>query len=278
MKHLSALILISLLACVALGKETKTGMVLSIVDGDTLMAKVGGKKECIRLRRLNAPELDAPGGEEAKAALFAQFQPGSKVRLTIYARDAYGRMVAEVAPLDVAPKVVDKSAWIVYRGKPRSPKWVKQQYKRFRARVVKSDGKYVLIDEAKIRNLNTPFHHSKDLPLLPVGPGVPEPGTELRILPDVCQVIRVLDKTTAVVTPYSTARGTGQPFLFMADTRKWTDGGFFNGQTPVIYDGRRRVGDRLMPVYRAPRAADDRGVPRGAATGGVRSGQLSDRL
>ena len=69
-----------------------------IVDGDTLIVSIEGKNERVRLRRVNAPELDEPGGEEAKAALEEKFPPGSRVRVTTYARDVYGRLVADVCP------------------------------------------------------------------------------------------------------------------------------------------------------------------------------------
>ena len=73
-------------------------VVRRIVDGDTLMIEIEGKVERVRLRRVNAPEMDEPGGPEAKAALEKKFPPGSAVRVTIYARDVYARIVAEVAP------------------------------------------------------------------------------------------------------------------------------------------------------------------------------------
>lgn len=78
-------------------------LVTRIVDGDTLNVLLDGKKDRVRLRNTNAPELDQPGGEEAKAALQTQFPAGSRVLLTIYARDAYGRAVAEVEAAPTKP-------------------------------------------------------------------------------------------------------------------------------------------------------------------------------
>jgi endonuclease YncB( thermonuclease family) len=49
------------------------------------------------LRRVNAPERGEPGYEEAKAALEAKILH-KRVRLIPYARDRYGRLIADVAP------------------------------------------------------------------------------------------------------------------------------------------------------------------------------------
>lgn len=70
--------------------------VVRIVDGDTLMIRMEGRAERVRLRRLNAPELDEEGGPEAKAALEERFPVGSRVRVQPFARDRWGRLVAEV--------------------------------------------------------------------------------------------------------------------------------------------------------------------------------------
>ena len=72
--------------------------VVRIVDGDTLIVRVEGKNERVRLRRLNAPELDEEGGQEAKEALERRFPAGSRVKIEIFARDKYGRIVAEITP------------------------------------------------------------------------------------------------------------------------------------------------------------------------------------
>ena len=70
-------------------------LVTRVVDGDTFIVQGPEGRDRVRLRLLNAPEMDEPGGPEAKAALEKQLL-GKRVHLTIYARDVYGRMVAEV--------------------------------------------------------------------------------------------------------------------------------------------------------------------------------------
>lgn len=71
-------------------------LVTRIVDGDTFIARTPeGKSIRCRLRRLNAPELDEPGGPEARDALRDRLL-GNRVRLTIHAHDVYGRSVVSV--------------------------------------------------------------------------------------------------------------------------------------------------------------------------------------
>jgi endonuclease YncB( thermonuclease family) len=66
------------------------------VDGDTLIIEdAGGIRTRVRLRSINAPEMDEPGGPEAKAALEAELL-GRRVIVTPHARDKYGRLVADV--------------------------------------------------------------------------------------------------------------------------------------------------------------------------------------
>jgi endonuclease YncB( thermonuclease family) len=67
-----------------------------IIDGDTLeIEDLAGIRTRVRLRRLDAPELDEPTGPQARDALAAKFE-GRMVRVTPYARDRYGRLVADV--------------------------------------------------------------------------------------------------------------------------------------------------------------------------------------
>ena len=73
-----------------------------VIDGDTFeVAGPGGVRVRIRLRRTNAPEMDEPGGPEAKAALEAKIG-GKRIHLKSYARDRYGRTIAEVAAGEAA--------------------------------------------------------------------------------------------------------------------------------------------------------------------------------
>lgn len=60
-----------------------------VVDGDTLVIA----RERIRIQNLNAPELDQPGGQAAKARMEALTR-GKTVHCDGKARDRYGRLVA----------------------------------------------------------------------------------------------------------------------------------------------------------------------------------------
>lgn len=68
-----------------------------VIDGDTIeIVDAGGIRTRVRLRDVDAPEMDEPGGPEAKAALEAELL-GRRVNVTPHARDRYGRLVADVA-------------------------------------------------------------------------------------------------------------------------------------------------------------------------------------
>jgi len=78
--------------------------VARVIDGDTFV--VEGPDEVrvrIRLRRVNAPELDEPGGPEAKAALEERIL-GKRIHLKSYAIDKYGRTIAEIMGLEGSSK------------------------------------------------------------------------------------------------------------------------------------------------------------------------------
>ena len=94
MKRLAIIVLLLIAGCASAPRYE----VVRIVDGDTLIVRVEGKNERVRLRRLNAPEMDEEGGQEAKEALERRFPAGSRVKIEIFARDKYGRIVAEITP------------------------------------------------------------------------------------------------------------------------------------------------------------------------------------
>ena len=80
--------------------QPPTYLVRRVIDGDTIeIVDAGGIRTRVRFRRIDAPELDQPGGPEAKAALERRML-GKRVRVTPHARDRYGRLIADVA---VAP-------------------------------------------------------------------------------------------------------------------------------------------------------------------------------
>ena len=70
--------------------------VVRVTDGDTfIVLHDDGRRERVRFHRINAPELDEPGGPEARDALKARLL-GKRINLTVYARDKWGRMIAEI--------------------------------------------------------------------------------------------------------------------------------------------------------------------------------------
>jgi endonuclease YncB( thermonuclease family) len=71
----------------------KLEKVVRVVDGDTF--STDARPERVRLRSLNAPELNEPGGRKAKKALENAIL-GKKVRLEIVSHDRFGRAVAQV--------------------------------------------------------------------------------------------------------------------------------------------------------------------------------------
>lgn len=85
--------------------DTIKGPVTNIVDGDTFDMDViptdkeneheYNDSERIRFSNISAHELDAEGGEEQKDALF-NLLDGQTVRVTVAARDTYGRIVGTV--------------------------------------------------------------------------------------------------------------------------------------------------------------------------------------
>src|SRR4029453_3783355 len=79
-------------------------VVVSVTDGDTIVVRVGGRDEHVRLIGIDTPETVAPtkpvmcfGGEASHetAALLAPETPVQLVR-DVEARDDYGRLLAYV--------------------------------------------------------------------------------------------------------------------------------------------------------------------------------------
>jgi micrococcal nuclease len=77
------------------GMEEYGGTCFEVVDGDTMKVRTVGGSESLRLARVDAPELDAPGGQAAKQ-LLESLVLGRHVRYTVKAHDTYGRLIAKV--------------------------------------------------------------------------------------------------------------------------------------------------------------------------------------
>ena len=84
-------------------QKVETGarcLLLRIVDGDTIHVSCAGKRESVRMLRINTPERDQRGYEEATQALVALLGQG-EVRLVSehtdkIERDRFGRRLAYV--------------------------------------------------------------------------------------------------------------------------------------------------------------------------------------
>jgi len=71
--------------------------VSSVHDGDTLRADCGGEQVKVRLYCIDAPELaQKPWGRESRDYLRELAPRETTIRLKVYDRDRYGRLVAEV--------------------------------------------------------------------------------------------------------------------------------------------------------------------------------------
>lgn len=91
------------------------GVVVKVVDGDTIHVRLGDRVERVRYIGVNAPELhhpvkgEEPGGREA-ARVNAELVAGRHVslELDVQARDRYGRLLAyvRVGPVMVNAELV----------------------------------------------------------------------------------------------------------------------------------------------------------------------------
>jgi endonuclease YncB( thermonuclease family) len=79
------------------GAAPWTARVTWVSDGDSLWvrAEKGGQRVRLRLQGIDAPELCQMDGARARRALLTKVS-GQRVRVSVQARDAYGRAVARV--------------------------------------------------------------------------------------------------------------------------------------------------------------------------------------
>lgn len=95
-----------LAACSPVASSAPAGeaTVVSVVDGDTLVVRLAGAEERVRLIGIDTPETKKPDtpvqcfGPEASARTAALLPPGTAVRLVrdVEARDRYDRLLAYV--------------------------------------------------------------------------------------------------------------------------------------------------------------------------------------
>lgn len=82
------------------------GFALRVIDGDTFELDVDSVSrgnqydyndvEKVRIRGIDAPELNTNAGQAAKARLQHEIQ-GQRVEVDVSARDKYGRLIGDVA-------------------------------------------------------------------------------------------------------------------------------------------------------------------------------------
>lgn len=110
-RHRVILIAASLLAaCSPVASSAPAGeaTVVSVVDGDTIVVRLGAAEERVRLIGIDTPETKKPDtpvqcfGPEASARTAALLPPGTRVTLVrdVEARDAYDRLLAYVYRVD----------------------------------------------------------------------------------------------------------------------------------------------------------------------------------
>ncbi len=106
----AALVLVLVLAVAGCGRDGAAvgrdgqAQVVRVVDGDTIVVRLGGTEEKVRLLGIDTPESVDPRspvqcfGKEASAHTAALLPPGTKVRLVrdVEARDRYSRLLAYV--------------------------------------------------------------------------------------------------------------------------------------------------------------------------------------
>lgn len=85
------------LSCQVQAKESFTGQVERIADGDTVWVRpdTGGRPRKLRLEGIDAPEICQPGGEASRAWL-SQLALNQRVRVVVNRQDDYGRGLARV--------------------------------------------------------------------------------------------------------------------------------------------------------------------------------------
>ena len=114
------------LSMAAAKTERLTGLVVRVVDGDTVRVRfTDGEKE-VRLANLDAPELTQEGGAASQRALAGYLPEGSQIRITSRGRDRYRRIIGEIYRPDGADvnvlQVRNGQAW-VYTKYCRDPRY-----------------------------------------------------------------------------------------------------------------------------------------------------------
>ena len=96
-KHSSFLGLLAVLSLSAFSfdRQYESVSITKVIDGDTIIAKLGGNLVRVRLAEIDAPEIGQPWGLHAKKALEAKVL-GISINLEVIDVDRYDRLVARL--------------------------------------------------------------------------------------------------------------------------------------------------------------------------------------
>jgi len=109
-------LLLPILLAAAQPDSVLPGVVVGVIDGDTVDVRLASGMIRVRLHAVDAPERDQPQGAAAKAALSALVF-GKAVDVEPFEQDRYDRLVARLwlDDLDVNAALVEQGAAWVYR-------------------------------------------------------------------------------------------------------------------------------------------------------------------
>lgn len=120
LRSVAAGLLLAGLALAAIGQDNPVlvGTVTKVTDGDTINVRLSSGPITVRFDSIDAPEMDQPGGEAARAAL-AGLLSGGEIALDVVTQDRYERLVAVVYLGEE-----NVNAWMVQQGHA----WAYRQY------------------------------------------------------------------------------------------------------------------------------------------------------
>ena len=117
MKEILSLILVLVISTAVQSTEDIYGIVVSVVDGDTVSLKADDTTHKIRLAEIDTPERDQPYGLTASSAL-TDLLLGHRVRVKVVKEnDRYGRLIGRIFidGKDVSAHMVEHGHAMVYR-------------------------------------------------------------------------------------------------------------------------------------------------------------------
>lgn len=92
----TTVLVLLLLSIAFLHKTGEEGIVIRVVDGDTLLVLINHEERLVRLFGIDAPSLSTLDGRRARDVLLSLCPVGSKVKLLVHGKDVYGRLLATV--------------------------------------------------------------------------------------------------------------------------------------------------------------------------------------